>query len=237
MATGPFYIGARLRPPYLASDLAASAERSSAMAGGSMGRSLPGALTRRQAAAIGAGPVIGASLPRRGTAPILPATCPSTAWTGPATLASSQSSESPRDGAAPSLPTPLPGNPASQPSPQLYFERLVKLAPSEVVVLYLGLRETTASFTGIWATICLALVLLSRSLGTKGPRRSIQMGSVAIAAISFILWVYAMGGYFLTFKLPATPGVISAAIAVWTFVVPLIYKGDGPSDVGPNQRP
>jgi len=118
------------------------------------------------------------------------------------------------------------GRAGSSQQGDLYFSRLVKLIPSEVVGLFLTFRESAASFPGVWATICLMLVLVLRTLGNRQTGQSIQIGAVAISAVSFILWVYAMGGNFLGIEFPPVPGVIPVSIGVWTFVVPLFYKGD-----------
>jgi hypothetical protein len=108
-----------------------------------------------------------------------------------------------------------------------YLARLVLLVPSEVLALYLTFKETASSFLGTWAAICLALVIFVRTVGTHKAGKSIQLGSVLIATISFVLWIYATGGYLLSWKLPSNyPGVISIAIGVWTFVIPYWYKGD-----------
>ncbi|MGO9116054.1 MAG: hypothetical protein ACLQPD_00390 [Desulfomonilaceae bacterium] len=108
----------------------------------------------------------------------------------------------------------------------VYFTRLVKLIPSEIVGLYLTFRETAASFLGIWAAICLILLLFIRTIGNSHKLESIQILAVSISSVSFILWVYAMGGDFLGIKFPDIPGAIPVSIGVWTFVVPYIYKGD-----------
>ena len=109
-----------------------------------------------------------------------------------------------------------------------YLTRLVKLIPAEVVALYLSFKEVDSGWLGIFSLVCLGLVILVRTLGTsttKPVRKPRQMKAVAISSVSFVLWVYAMDGYFLVqFAIPV--GVISVAVAVWTFVVPYFYKGD-----------
>jgi len=109
-----------------------------------------------------------------------------------------------------------------------YLARLVKLIPAEVVALYLTFKAVAVDFLGFWSLICLALVVLVRIIATQAPNKGPQVPAVIIATVSFILWIYATGGYFLSLQIPATwpPGVISAAIGVWTFIVPIIYKGD-----------
>ena len=121
----------------------------------------------------------------------------------------------------------VPSAPVGREGGDLYLSRLVKLVPSEVVALYLTFRETAVTWEGVWATICLGLVLLTRTLGTHEAGKRVQVGAVLVSMVSFTLWVYAVGGQFLTVALPASPpGLISVAIGVWTFVVPLVYKGD-----------
>jgi hypothetical protein len=105
-----------------------------------------------------------------------------------------------------------------------YLTRLVKLIPAEVVALYLTFKEVAADWLAIWATVCLVLVVIVRALGTSGANKPVQWGAVVVAAVSFVLWIYATGGHIIDVTLPA--GVISAAIGLWTFVVPWFYKGD-----------
>lgn len=109
----------------------------------------------------------------------------------------------------------------------LYLSRLVKLVPSEVVALYLTFKDTAVSWLGVWATICLGLVVLTRTLGSHEAGKRVQVGAVLVSMVSFTLWVYATDGYFLSVELPESPpGLISVAIGVWTFLIPLFYKGD-----------
>lgn len=109
----------------------------------------------------------------------------------------------------------------------MYIARLVKLVPSEVVALYLAFKEVAAGFLGIWAAICLVLVLFVRTVGVHQSGKPIQFTAVIIAAISFILWVYAIGGYFFSLQIPPdSPGIVSVSVGVWTFIVPFLYRGD-----------
>jgi hypothetical protein len=82
-------------------------------------------------------------------------------------------------------------------------------------------KETAVTWLGVWATICMGLVALTRTLGTHEAGKRVQVGAVLVSMVSFALWVYATDG------LPESPpGLISVAIGVWTFLIPLIYKGD-----------
>lgn len=122
------------------------------------------------------------------------------------------------------------GTPPSDP----YFARLVKMVPAEVLAFYVAFKTVVAAFPGTWAFVCLLLVVLVRTLGTKESGKAIQWIAVVVASVSFVLWVYATGGHFFMWELPASPadvarnaqGIVSAAIGVWTFVVPYFYKGE-----------
>ena len=106
-----------------------------------------------------------------------------------------------------------------------WMDRLIRLVPAEVVAVYLAGRGYATNWLGIWATVCLVLVFIVRIWGTNEPVKGVQWPAVGVAAVSFVIWVYAMGGNFLNLTLP-DPGIASAAVLVWTVVVPIFYKGD-----------
>lgn len=129
--------------------------------------------------------------------------------------------------------------------PKNYLERLVALIPAEVISLYLALVNFTSGSVnqtdaGInisenhWIPfIGLALVIFVRIMGTRVliPKENgkqtwdIEWPLVIISALSFIIWVYATGGSFISgdIKLFGSIG-IGAAVLIWTFIVPYIYK-------------
>jgi len=134
-----------------------------------------------------------------------------------------------------------------------YMERLVKLVPAEIVPIYpllmneaKGLSDVANQLRAValvsW--IVLAIVIVLRWQATSTPERGAQWLAVGIAAISYILWVYVLGGYFgiegwLHMWPSLDPGatidpdtvkfknlVGSLALVSWTLVVPAVYKGD-----------
>jgi len=107
----------------------------------------------------------------------------------------------------------------------MYMERLVKLVPSEVIGVFLAGKGYAESWIGIWAVICLALVLISRIWGTYQKGKPIQWIGVAVSFVSFAIWIYAIGAHILNFVLPDN-GIAYIAVLVWTFVVPYFYNGD-----------
>ncbi|MCR5878992.1 hypothetical protein [Phenylobacterium sp. J367] len=137
------------------------------------------------------------------------------------------------------------------PPPSEYLERLVKLIPTEIIGLYLGGKAAIqtrymdfhapkpdgtlvppqqlgpnedVAWVG-WTAICFFALLAVRSWATKSHDRP-QWGAVLIAAVSFLIWVYSFGDVFhlvwgIWDPLPAT-----LLVLVWTFAVPIFYKGD-----------
>ena len=105
-----------------------------------------------------------------------------------------------------------------------WMDRLIKLIPSEIVMTYLAGRGFADANTGLWSLACLVLLLIVRIWGTHLPGQGAQWIAVSVSAVSFVIWVLAMGGEFLT--LGVDPNVASLMVLVWTIVVPVIYKGD-----------
>ncbi|NEN91527.1 MAG: hypothetical protein F6K48_22535 [Okeania sp. SIO3H1] len=121
-----------------------------------------------------------------------------------------------------------------------YMERLVKLVPTEVLSVYVTVRSfwiaeptdklltennTSLSFIDWWPVICIGLVILSRLWGTRDTDKkwsSIQLIGTGIAAVSFVIWVYAMGHNILKWNLP-DPRYAPTAVILWIFIVPFFY--------------
>jgi hypothetical protein len=114
------------------------------------------------------------------------------------------------------------GQPAGPIDP--WLARLVKLVPAEIVAVYLAGRPLAeAHYAGLWPVACLVLTILVRAVGTS-DRRGPQWISVLVSAVSFVLWVYATGGHFLTYAVDAN--LAALAVLVWTTLVPILWRGD-----------
>ncbi len=106
-----------------------------------------------------------------------------------------------------------------------WMARLTKLIPGEVLAVYLAGKSYAHNWIGTWAAVCLVLVIVVRAWGTKDPGRSPQWAGVGFSTISFVIWIYAMGDRLLAWQAP-DPGIASAAVLVWTVLVPILYRGD-----------
>jgi len=125
-----------------------------------------------------------------------------------------------------------------------YIDRLVKLIPSEVVGLYIaGKGVIQAKFDPAitpppagedwywigWTLVCFLAVILSRAWATRDPETGTppQWGAVAIAALSFVFWIYTLGDIFSRVTPHYwSPVIGTLTVMVWTFLVPFFYKGD-----------
>ena len=76
-----------------------------------------------------------------------------------------------------------------------------------------------------------ALCVVVRAKATTGPNKGPQWQAVAVATVSYLIWVYSgLRGS----RLACPPGpycwydetMAPLLVLVWTFVVPLFYHGD-----------
>jgi len=117
------------------------------------------------------------------------------------------------------------GKPAGPEDP--WLARLVKLVPAEIVAVYLAGRPLAQPrYAEAWPVVCLVLLVIVRAWGTS-DRRGPQWLSVAVSAVSFVIWVYAMGGRFFGFDVDVN--LASLAVLVWTTLVPVLWRGELPA--------
>jgi len=120
--------------------------------------------------------------------------------------------------------------PAAGEDLKYYLDRLLKMIPAEVISLYLvgiGLIPAGQSLAlAVWAVVCLVGTVLVRAYGTADPTadKTTDWVHVAISSVSFVLWVYTLGGPFEAYGLHLDY-IGSLLVLAWTFFVPLLYKG------------
>lgn len=140
-------------------------------------------------------------------------------------------------------------------APDYYLARLVKLIPGEAIVIYPFLHSRAEGVVmqsaglpaggefaapdhwlliGI-AWLILVVVVLLRWQATRDGNGRAQWGAVAIAAVSFFLWVPVMQGSFGIFETLRIYSGVSPADAVkqfipelllvlWTMLIPAFYR-------------
>jgi hypothetical protein len=132
------------------------------------------------------------------------------------------------------------GGPPSPPPGDSYLSRLVKMIPAEALALYgagVGIigrpavdavDTSKAELLAGWSVVCaIAVVVLRWKATTDALNPKPQIPSIVIALISFVIWLYAVGGPFEALGWSVGPKEVgSLAILAWTFFVPIFYKGD-----------
>lgn len=120
--------------------------------------------------------------------------------------------------------------------PDEFATRLTKLIPADIVGLYLAGRTVAANsnLAGAWILICLAIVLLARALLTREKAQSAwfkgtQWDVVAYSAISYLIWVYAIGGERPPPLANYVKGVDSLMALAWPVIASylVLLPGDG----------
>ena len=131
--------------------------------------------------------------------------------------------------------------PAPSGAPDGWATRLAKLVPAEALGLYGAaagmVPQASAQLTAgqrqlslqVIALVCLAFSAAIRIKGTAGEDGKPQFAAVAIALISFLIWLVALGPGNAPFPLPAGLSFAAPIVAVlWATIVSFFYKGDPP---------
>ncbi len=108
-----------------------------------------------------------------------------------------------------------------------YYSRLVKLIPSEIIALYLALDGIASAMkqkeTLLWVVFGIALTGAWIYLGRMANVHRFEQRILTVLA--FAIWVYVFGGPFA--MLPwYEPGYGKMLLVVYTFFVPMLFKGD-----------
>lgn len=108
----------------------------------------------------------------------------------------------------------------------VYKDRLLKLIPSEIVAAYLvieGLIPSDAPQAGAVSLIASLILLvlipfyLKRTMSVEKPVQ------ILFTMVSFVVWVYAVGGPFDHYGLH-TDYIGSVILVLWTLLIPFFYK-------------
>lgn len=113
---------------------------------------------------------------------------------------------------------PAPAAPAGGGKGDDGLSRLVKLAPSEVMTVYLAGKAAFADSIPMLGLVMLIVCFLWRWWTTQEQGKPTQWMPIISATVSFALWVYASGGTILTehvFK----PIQVNFIALAWTILI------------------
>ena len=105
-----------------------------------------------------------------------------------------------------------------------YVGRLLKLIPSEVVAAYLAIQGIVPEESQKWGLLVVSLVLfIITPFYLRKVQEVKQVSQVFISSLSFIVWVYCMGGPFVLFNIHE-PWIASVLLLLWTTFLPQFFK-------------
>lgn len=107
----------------------------------------------------------------------------------------------------------------------MFLQNLVKLIPVEIMALFAvvnGLIPTTADPVAIW--VVLGALTLLVPFYTIFAMKVKKVTQIILTTIAFPVWVIAMGGLPVTMAVGwYEPWMMSAGLALWTIIPPMIY--------------
>lgn len=107
---------------------------------------------------------------------------------------------------------------------QKYKDRLLKLIPSEIVAAYMVLSGIIPSDSAKWGTLIVFIALLVLVPFYLKRIQNVQRNSqLMVTAISFVVWVYSLGGPFEVWGL-YKPWIGSIILVLWTLTMPLVVN-------------
>ena len=105
---------------------------------------------------------------------------------------------------------------------QDYKARLLKLIPSEIVAAYLVLSGIIPEESAKWGILIVSVVLLILvPLYLWRIHNVKRCAQIIITTISFVVWVYSLGGPFLSWGMHKA-WIGSVILVLWTLIVPLV---------------
>jgi len=107
---------------------------------------------------------------------------------------------------------------------QNYQDRLLKLIPSEIIGAYLFLQGVIPGEQAKWGTLIVAVILwIMTPFYLKRIQKVDGKPQLIITTISFVVWVYSLGGPFAYWGIyQAWLG--SVILVLWTMTVPLVFN-------------
>ena len=105
-----------------------------------------------------------------------------------------------------------------------YLGRLLKLIPSEMVAAYLAVQGIVPEENQKWGLLIVSLFLfIITPFYMRKVQQVKQNSQVFISSLSFIVWVYSLGGPFIYFNIHE-PWIASVLLLLWTTFLPQFFK-------------
>jgi len=113
---------------------------------------------------------------------------------------------------------------------QDYRGKLLKLIPSEIVAAYMALQGVVPENSAKWGlTIVAILLLLITPFYLRIVEKVKGKPQIVFSTISFIVWLYSLGGPFRYFDL-YQPWIATIVLVLWTMLIPVFLGSGTPGD-------
>ena len=108
---------------------------------------------------------------------------------------------------------------------QRYGDRLLKLIPSEIIAAYVAVQGMIPEDAGPWFLLAVTvLMMIMTPFYLKRFQGVIHSTQLAVSTVSFLIWVYTLGGPFRFWGLYRS-WFASVLLVIWTLAVPLLMSG------------
>ncbi|MCK5055899.1 MAG: hypothetical protein KAT34_04540 [Candidatus Aminicenantes bacterium] len=105
---------------------------------------------------------------------------------------------------------------------QEYLGKLLKLIPSEIIAVYVAVQGLIPGEK--WGLTIVTLVLLILTpLYLRFVQKVDRPAQIVISALSFIVWVYCLGGPFVLFGIHHAK-IASVILLIWTTFIPQFFN-------------
>ena len=130
-----------------------------------------------------------------------------------------------QEAAAPGAPGKIAGD--------SYMTALLKLIPTEVVSIYMAIRDSATEhhFLMGWFFLCLATCILLRSYSSAPATggsglRAVQWQSVIVSSVAFVLWAFSIGPDQPVPSLHLEQWLAAALAALFGVIAPLLVPAE-----------
>jgi hypothetical protein len=107
---------------------------------------------------------------------------------------------------------------------QEFLGKLLKLIPSEIIAAYLAVQGLIPAGSKKWGLTIVSLVfLIITPLYLRFVQKVERVTQIVISSLSFIVWLYCLGGPFVSFNL-YIGWIASVVLLIWTIFIPRFFN-------------
>jgi hypothetical protein len=105
-----------------------------------------------------------------------------------------------------------------------YLGKLLKLIPSEIVAAYMAIQGFVPAESAKWGlTVVSVVLLIITPFYLKAVQKVVKNTQVFVSTLSFVVWVYAIGGPFTQWGIHEA-WIASIVMLLWTTFIPQFFK-------------